>query len=163
MKRAPIVIGATVFGTAAVLGFHAHAPALPSSGAAASSAPTSTPAPTSAATPASPGTKSALGDPISTQYGNAQVRVTVANGKITTIEAVQLQSADPKSVQISGYAAPILQQSALSKQTANVDSVSGATYTSESYKASLQSALDKAGYKAVDGSRASTDTSDLGA
>jgi uncharacterized protein with FMN-binding domain len=96
-----------------------------------------------------------------TRYGPAQVKVTVANGKITNIEAVQLQSGDPKSQQISGYAEPILQQSALSKQTAAVDAVSGATYTSLSYEASLQSALDKLGFKAADGSTASTDVSQL--
>ena len=62
------------------------------------------------------------------------------------------QSSDAKSQQISSYAAPILQQSVLAKQTAAVDTVSGATYTSLSYEASLQSALDKLGFKAADGS-----------
>jgi uncharacterized protein with FMN-binding domain len=87
--------------------------------------------------------------------------VTVSNGKVVKIEAVQLQNADPKSQAISSYAAPILQQSALTRQTAAVDTVSGATYTSLSYEASLQSALDKAGFKAPDGSTASTDVSQL--
>jgi uncharacterized protein with FMN-binding domain len=96
-----------------------------------------------------------------TRYGPAQVRVTVSNGKIVKIEAVQLQNSDPKSQAISSYAAPILQQSVLTKQTAAVDTVSGATYTSLSYEASLQSALDKAAFKAPDGSTASTDVSQL--
>jgi uncharacterized protein with FMN-binding domain len=82
------------------------------------------------------------------------VRVTVADGKITKIEALQLQGNDPKSVQISGYAEPLLRQSALAKQSANVDAVSGATFTTVSYEQSLQSALDKLGFKAADGSRA---------
>ena len=81
-----------------------------------------------------------------TQYGNAQVRVTVSGGKITKIEALQLQGNDPKSVAISSYAEPLLRASALSKQSADIDMVSGATYTSESYQASLQSALDKLGF-----------------
>ena len=98
---------------------------------------------------------------MNTRYGVAQVRVTVSGGKIAKVEAVQLQSADPKSASISSYAAPVLQQSALSKQTAAVDSVSGATYTSASYEGSLQSALDKLGFKAADGSTASTDMSQL--
>jgi uncharacterized protein with FMN-binding domain len=51
---------------------------------------------------------------------------------------------DPKSDAISGYAVPLLRQSALAKQSADIDIVSGATYTSEGYKAALQSALDKA-------------------
>jgi uncharacterized protein with FMN-binding domain len=96
-----------------------------------------------------------------TRYGPAQVRVTVSNGKIVKIEPVQLQNADAKSQAISSYAAPILQQTVLAKQTAAVDTVSGATYTSLSYEASLQSALDKVGYKAPDGSVASTDVSQL--
>jgi uncharacterized protein with FMN-binding domain len=96
-----------------------------------------------------------------TRYGPAQVRVTVSNGKIVKIEALQLQNADPKSQAISSYTAPVLQQSALTKQTAAVDTVSGATYTSLSYEASLQSALDKLGFKAPDGSTASTDVSQL--
>jgi uncharacterized protein with FMN-binding domain len=80
------------------------------------------------------------------------VRVTVTGGKIVKIEALQLQANDSRSVQISSSAEPVLQQEALSAQTANVDAVSGATYTSASYTQSLQSALDKVGFKAPDGS-----------
>jgi uncharacterized protein with FMN-binding domain len=74
--------------------------------------------------------------------------VTIAGGKITKIEPVQLPSNDPKSSEISSYAAPQLGQSALSKQSASVDVVSGATYTSDGYRAALQSALDKASFSA---------------
>jgi len=109
----------------------------------------------------SSGTQTGTGDAMQTRYGPAQVRVTVSNSKIVKIEAVQLQSGDPKSQAISSYAAPILQQSALTRQTAAVDTVSGASYTSLSYEASLQSALDKLGFKAADGSTASTDVSQL--
>jgi uncharacterized protein with FMN-binding domain len=77
-----------------------------------------------------------------------QLKVTVSGGKITTVQPVQLPSSDPKSYEISSYAAPQLQQSALTKQSANVDVVSGATYTSDGYKTALQSALDKAGLQA---------------
>jgi uncharacterized protein with FMN-binding domain len=101
------------------------------------------------------------GDAMKARYGPAQVRVTVSNGKIMKIEAVQLQNGDAKSRAISSKAAPILQQSVLAKQTAAVDTVSGATYTSLSYEASLQSALDKAAFKAPDDSTASTDVSQL--
>jgi uncharacterized protein with FMN-binding domain len=80
--------------------------------------------------------------------GNVQVKVTISGGKITNIEAVQLPSMDPKSVQISSYAEPVLRQSALSAQSANIDVVSGANYTSDGYKNALQSALDKAGFQA---------------
>jgi uncharacterized protein with FMN-binding domain len=157
MKRAPIVLASTVLGTAAVLGFRAHPATLQTATAATSTTTTST---TTTASSGS-GSGTALGDPESTRYGIAQVRVTVANGKITKIEAVQLQNGDPHSAQISSSAEPVLQQSVLSKQTADVGTVSGGTYTSLSYEASLQSALDKLGYKAPNGSTASTDVSQL--
>jgi hypothetical protein len=70
------------------------------------------------------------------------------------VEALQLQGNDPKSVQISSSAAPQLRAGALARQSAAIDAVSGATITSASYEASLQSALDKAGFKVADGSRA---------
>jgi uncharacterized protein with FMN-binding domain len=171
MRRAPIVIAATVAGIGAVLGFNTHSATVPgaaprsvvtaaapsgSSGGAGTSTGSS-----STSTASSSATRSALGDPMSTRYGAAQVRVTVSGGKIVKIEAVQLQNADRKSVEISGSAAPILGQSVLAKQTAAVDAVSGATYTSLSYEGSLQSALDKLAFKATDGSIASTDMSQL--
>jgi uncharacterized protein with FMN-binding domain len=159
MKRAPIVIGSTVFGTAAVLSFHAHTAAVPVATASTNAKTTATTTPASGS--GSGGSKTALGDAMQTRYGPAQVRVTVSNGKITKVEAVQLQNGDPKSQAISSYAEPVLQQSVLSKQTAAVDTVSGATYTSLSYEGSLQSALDKLGFKAADGSTASTDVSQL--
>jgi uncharacterized protein with FMN-binding domain len=157
MNRAPIVIGSTVFGTAAVLGFHAHPAATPVATASTTSTTTTTTTPASG----SSGANTALGDPANTRYGVAQVRVTVSGGRIAKVEAVQLQNSDPKSAAISSYAEPILQQNVLSRQTAAVDTVSGATYTSLSYEASLQSALDKVGFKSADGSTASTDTSQL--
>jgi uncharacterized protein with FMN-binding domain len=161
MNRAPIVIGSTVFGTAAVLGFHAHSAATPIATASTSAKTATTPDTTTTPSTGSSGAGTAVGDPANTRYGVAQVRVTVSGGKITKVEAVQLQSSDAKSAAISSYAEPILQQSVLSKQTAAVDTVSGATYTSLSYEASLQSALDKLGFKSADGSTASTDTSQL--
>jgi uncharacterized protein with FMN-binding domain len=142
MRRSPIVLAATVAGTAGVLAFHPHSPATPT--ATASSTPTATGA----------GSETATGDAIDTQYGPAQVRATVRDGKIVKIEALRLQGNDPRSVQISSSAEPILQQEALTSQSADVDAVSGATFTSASYTQSLQSALDKLGFKAPDSSRA---------
>jgi uncharacterized protein with FMN-binding domain len=152
MRRSPLVLAATVAGTAGVLAFHAQTPAVQTATA---SAPTSTPAATSSGSSSSGSSSAsgtATGNAIDTQYGSAQVRVTVKNGKITKIEALQLQNNDPHSQQISSSAAPVLQQEALTKQSADVDAVSGATYTSASYTQSLQSALDKLGFKAPDGS-----------
>ncbi len=180
MRRAPIVISATVAGVAAVLGFQAHPASVPLA-AATSRAPAAAPAASTGPGPPSASASSnasssaagssgssgsaggtALGGAMQTRYGPAQVRVTVSGGKIVKVEAVALQNADRKSVEISSFAEPVLQQSVLTRQTAAVDAVSGATYTSLSYEGSLQSALDKLGFKAADGSVASTDMSQLG-
>jgi uncharacterized protein with FMN-binding domain len=84
---------------------------------------------------------------VATQYGPVQLRVRISGGKITNVTALQLPANDPKSAQIGSYAEPLLRQSALSKQSANIDVVSGATYTSDGYKTALQSALDNAGFQ----------------
>jgi len=85
------------------------------------------------------------GDATETRYGPVQVRITVAGGKITDVTALQLTDHDGRSVQISQQAAPILRQEALAAQSASIQAVSGATFTSEGYTTSLQSAIDKAG------------------
>jgi uncharacterized protein with FMN-binding domain len=110
-------------------------------------APTATPMPTPAATDipstaASDGTL--VGQPVSMRWGTVQVQVTVSGGRITDISALQLPDGDPRSSQISQYAEPYLRESALQAQSAAVDVVSGATYTSQAYARSLQSALDQA-------------------
>jgi uncharacterized protein with FMN-binding domain len=143
MRRAPIVLTATVAGTAGVLAFHPHSPVVRPATASTASTPAAT------ATPTKRAGGTATGDPVDTQYGPAQVRVTVKDGKITAVQAVELQSGDPRSQAISAYAEPILRQEVLSAQTAAVDAVSGATYTSESYLQSAQSALDRLGFKAT--------------
>lgn len=80
-----------------------------------------------------------------TRFGDVQVQITVANGSITDVIALHLTDADSRSVQISNRAAPVLRQEVLSAQSAAVQMVSGATYTSEAYLTSLQSAIDQAG------------------
>ncbi|MFJ5532206.1 FMN-binding protein [Streptomyces sp. NPDC093261] len=87
--------------------------------------------------------RTVLGTVSQTQYGNVQVRVTVSGGKITKAEAVQAPEGGV-SDQKTALAIPKLNQEAVSAQSANIDAVSGATYTSAGYKQSLQSALDKA-------------------
>ena len=160
MRRSPIVLAATAAGTAGILAFHAHTPAVQTATAASSAtaSPTATPTASSgsgtSSSSSSAASRSATGKAVDTQYGAAQVRVTVSNGKIVKIQALELQGNDPRSVQISSSAEPVLQQEALTKQSAGIDAVSGATFTSAGYAQSLQSALDKLGFKAPDGSRA---------
>src|SRR4051795_2264911 len=158
MRRSPIVLAATIAGTAGILAFHAQTPAVQATTVSSTTTPTSTASGTSLSSGSGSSGSSttvsgtASGDAVDTQYGSAQVRVTVKNGTMVKIEALQLQNDDPHSQRVSSSAAPVLQQEALTKQTADVDAVSGATYTSASYTQSLQSALDKLGFKAPDGS-----------
>jgi uncharacterized protein with FMN-binding domain len=144
MRRFPLVLAGTVAGTAGVLAFHAHSPAVTTATATATATPAATAA--SSGSSSSGASDTATGDAVDTQYGAAQVRVTVVDGKITKIEALQLQGNEPRSVEISSSAEPVLQQEALTAQSADIDAVSGATFTSASYAQSLQSALDKLGF-----------------
>ncbi|MFJ8491750.1 FMN-binding protein [Streptomyces sp. NPDC094038] len=88
------------------------------------------------------GTTTVDGDATQTQYGVVQVRLTVANGKITQAQAIQAPKGGT-SDQKTALSVPQLNKEAVAAQSANIDSVSGATYTSAGYKQSLQSALDK--------------------
>ncbi|MGY0066255.1 FMN-binding protein [Streptomyces sp. QTS137] len=83
------------------------------------------------------------GEAADTQYGAVQVRLTVSGGKVTKAEAVQAPKGG-QSDQITANAVPKLNQAAVAAGSADVDAVSGATYTSAGYKKSLQSALDQA-------------------
>jgi uncharacterized protein with FMN-binding domain len=90
------------------------------------------------------GARTVTGDVATTQYGNVQVRLTVSGGRITAAEAVQAPKGGV-SDQKTALAVPRLNQAAVAAQSADIDAVSGATYTSTGYRQSLQSALDKAG------------------
>jgi uncharacterized protein with FMN-binding domain len=74
-----------------------------------------------------------------------QVQIAVSGGKILDVQALQLPSDRSRSARISQYAAPILRSEAIQAQSARVDIVSGATYTSRAYAQSLASALKQAG------------------
>jgi uncharacterized protein with FMN-binding domain len=90
-------------------------------------------------------TRTVTGATAQTQYGPVQVRITLTGSKITGATAVQYPNEAARSRDINSTAIPKLNQETLAAQSANIDSVSGATYTSTGYKQSLQSALDQAG------------------
>ncbi|MEU4983753.1 FMN-binding protein [Streptomyces sp. NPDC021969] len=100
--------------------------------------------PAESAASAGQGTQVLTGDAAQTQYGTVQVRVTVSGGRITDAEALQAPRGG-RSDQVTADAVPKLNQAAVTAGTADIDAVSGATYTSAGYKQSLQSALDRAG------------------
>ncbi len=89
------------------------------------------------------GTKTVTGTAADTRYGPVQVQITVVNGKITAAQAIDYPQNDPRDQQINSYAVPELNSEAVSAGSASIDTVSGATYTSDGYKQSLQSALDQ--------------------
>jgi uncharacterized protein with FMN-binding domain len=93
----------------------------------------------------SSGTVTVTGTAAQTRYGPVQVALTVANGQLTAVDAVDYPQDRARDVQINSYAIPVLDQEALAAKTSNIDMVSGATYTSAGYISSLQSALNKAG------------------
>jgi uncharacterized protein with FMN-binding domain len=86
----------------------------------------------------------ATGQTVQTHYGPVQVRIVKTGGRLTNVIAIQLPSADSHSTELAAQAAPILRSEALRADSARIDVVSGATYTSDGYAQSLQSALDNA-------------------
>jgi len=88
--------------------------------------------------------KTVTGDTIQTRWGPVQVKITVKSGKLTEVTAVQYPTDNPRDQEINSFALPRLRSEALQAQSADIDTVSGATYTSDGYRQSLQSALDSA-------------------
>lgn len=111
------------------------------------SQPTATPGPTPTATPTAAPTSSTQvidGKAVSTRYGTVQVELTITDGTITDVQALQLPNDRQYSAEISNYVAPYLRTMVLQAQSANIDIISGATYTSTGYAKSVQSALNNA-------------------
>jgi uncharacterized protein with FMN-binding domain len=164
MRRVVLTIISTVTGLVMLLSFKTHAAvtalavmppaAVTSSSAAGGSSGTATKgsgssttgaAATATASTGTTGSKTVTGDSINTRWGPVQVQITVTNGKITAAQAVQAPQNNPRDQQINSYAIPMLNQEAIKASSATIDMVSGATYTSTGYIASLQSAVNKAG------------------
>lgn len=155
ITRAGLAIASVALGLLLLVNFRAPQDAvLPASKTSGSTTPTartgggSSPG-TAAATPqaskgSGTGSGTVLGSLVETRYGPVQVQLTISGGKVITATAVQLPSGG-RSGMISAYAGPILNGEALSAQSAQIDGVSGATYTSYGYAQSLQAALDQAG------------------
>ncbi|MGW4561689.1 FMN-binding protein [Streptomyces sp. NPDC004561] len=89
--------------------------------------------------------KTVTGETVQTRWGPVQVRVTIKSGRLTEVTPIQYPQDNPRDQEINSYALPQLRREALAAQSANIDMVSGASYTSTGYKQSLQSALDSAG------------------
>jgi len=133
--KTPSQQGLAAFGTHTVVAAgqpSSSASPTPSPGATA----TDTPQPTAAA-------KTFTGPAINYYFGTAQVQVTMSGGKITSVVALQLPN-EGQSAWISQQVEPMLRSEVLAAQSAQINLISGATYTSEAYIQSLQGALDQA-------------------
>jgi uncharacterized protein with FMN-binding domain len=167
MRRAVIVIGTTVVGLIGVLSFRSTPAKLTlgslSTGTASRSASTTTPAgasppttgppqstPTTAAptTTAPATTRSATGPPVNYHFGLISVTATVSGTKLTNVSIASLDDGgSPRSQSIDQQSIPILEQQALQAQSANIQGVSGASYTSAGFQQSLQATLSQLGFK----------------
>ena len=169
MRRALLALGSTIAGLAVLLSFKSHSgsavPPEASGGTAGSAAAAgASPGPSAAAPgsadaagsahtgskaaasrrPAAAGTRAVTGTVETTLRGPMQVELTLAGQKITRVTVLQRTNDGPESQQIDGAAIPRLVSETLAAQSGRIDAVSGATYTSEGYIGSLQSALDQA-------------------
>jgi uncharacterized protein with FMN-binding domain len=162
MRRAPWVVGATGVGMGLLFSFHTkpvHVTIPSASKSSGANPSTTTTAPTSSGSsgssvpsgsatttpPTTAGsTRSGTGQDVQYRYGDLQLKVSEQGSSITNIEIVADNASDPRSAEINSQALPILQQEAMSAQSANIDGVSGATFTSNAYQQALQSALDNA-------------------
>ncbi len=115
------------------------------SGAAGSSNPTGSWTGQGATAGATSGEQTLTGDSADTRWGPVQVAIVISGGKMAGIKVLDAPANNHRDVRINNEALPILNEEALTAQSAQIDTVSGATYTSEGYIRSLQSALDKAG------------------
>lgn len=155
MRRTVPVLVATVGVLALLASFHSTpgvagrrsqsvARSRPPAGAAPPTSGAAGAAPTTVVPPAPSPTRVIDGPVVSNFYGDVQVEIKVAGRRLVDVRAVQLPSDRIQSQEISSFAGPALEQEALQARSANIDIVSGATYTSESFAQSLQAALNRA-------------------
>ena len=168
MRRAPIVIGGTVAGLIGVLAFHTRPTPLKLStlggagaaqGPAASASPARTraaqggsaagasPSPSKGGQPAG-GARTSVGPAVNYNYGILSVKVTVSGSKILNVGIASIDDGgNPRSQYIDQQSIPLLEQEVMQAQSANIQGVSGASYTSAGFAQSLQSALHTLGFK----------------
>jgi uncharacterized protein with FMN-binding domain len=91
-----------------------------------------------------PVVKTVNGQSADTQFGPVQVQIKIRGGRVVSAAAIDYPQGSGRDREINSYAIPILQRETLAAQSARIDTVSGATYTSDGYVRSLQSALDSA-------------------
>ena len=150
MRRILLALMSTVAAVVLLFGYRTStphpAPAATAPVAAGSAGTDSSAGSGATATPTPPSSaRTVTGQTVQTRWGPVQVSITVSDSEVTAVDVVQAPSGNPRDVAINDRAVPVLTQETLDAQSADIDSVSGATVTSDGYTASLQSALDRAG------------------
>ncbi len=158
MKRSVIVTGAAMVGVAWIVSYKvtphpagfasvlppqspSSAPASPSPSA--SGSPTDSPSPSPSPSPTG-ANGSFTGSDFPNRFGDVQVKVIISNGRITDVQPMQMPQDRAESAYISQVAGPMLHDEVIQAQSAQIDIISGATYTSQSYAQSVESALQQA-------------------
>ncbi|NMM30168.1 MAG: FMN-binding protein [Cellulomonas sp.] len=157
MKRIVIAVLSTISGLVLLFSYPtstnrsvtADAAPVAGTGTTTGAAATGTAAAPAAAAPAAAAAAAAksgtfTGATAQTRWGPVQVQIVVANGKITSADAVQYPNGNGNDQRINSYAIPVLNGEAVTASSAKIDMVSGATVTSDGYLQSLQTAIDKA-------------------
>jgi uncharacterized protein with FMN-binding domain len=153
MRRTPLVLASTVAGLVAVLAFHTTAAVLGSGTltgvtGAAQTLGGSQPSPRPSSRPHPGGTRTATGPAVNYNYGTLSVSVTVSGSRITKVGIASIDDGGlPRSQDIDQQAIPVLEQETLQAQSANIQGVSGASYTSAGFQQSLQAALHSLGFQ----------------
>jgi uncharacterized protein with FMN-binding domain len=141
MKTSRVLLAATSAGFVVVLSVHAVMPGRK----AIAGLSTSTPSTTPSSTPPSGATRSATGASEQFGYGTISVKVTVQGARITAVSVASFQALESYSQSLTDQVLPLLTSQALSAQSANIQGVSGASYSSAGFAQSLQSALGQLG------------------
>jgi uncharacterized protein with FMN-binding domain len=147
MRRVLFAVSSTIAGLVMLLSFKTQSPVAVTPPAAAGTPVPGGTDPTTPAASATAGSGTFTGEVADTRWGPVQVQITVAHGAVTAVTAVDYPQGNDRDVEINSYAIPQLNQEATAARSATIDTVSGATVTSDGYIQSLQSALDKAGLR----------------
>jgi hypothetical protein len=156
LRRTPFVLTATAAGLAGVLSYHTHATSFGGFNPAAATRPTpprrspaSQPQSTSGGgvtgVPTPLVSRQVTGPVITYGYGELAVRASLSGGRITAVDVTRLRTAEQYSQSLAQQVVPMLRSEVLQAQNANINLVSGATYTSEAFAMSLQRALKHLG------------------
>jgi uncharacterized protein with FMN-binding domain len=156
MRRVILAVTGTIAGLVALLSFKSHSPTVPVAATSGTGDGSSSASPPSSSTTVpgefpegslagklAPGETAITGHVASTVYGPVQIQLIVKSRKIVKVAVLEQPTNTIHDIQIGEFAFPRLISETLAAQSAKIDTVSGASYTSAGYIASLQSAVDQ--------------------